>query len=129
MHLIGVKEDGGWVFSRWELTYRVGWDHIKQAVAYAYGYYDNPEVLVRGNLIDISSKEAVMSVGENGDMTLRGFSHILQVPIMITFYNQLSAVDVNVAQATDEFKNTDYEKFNHSLCQYLDSMELAMYHD
>ena len=70
-----------------------------------------------------------MSIEENGDMTLRGLSKILKVPIMITFYNQLSAVDVNVARATDEFKNTDYEKFNHSLCQYLDSMELAMYHN
>ncbi len=50
-----------------------------------------------------------------------------KVPIMITFYNQTNIVDVNVAKMTDEFSKTDYEKFNKSLCQYLDSIELAMY--
>ena len=47
--------------------------------------------------------------------------------IMITFYNQTNIVDVNVAKMTDEFAVADYEKFNKSLCQYLDSIELAMY--
>lgn len=52
---------------------------------------------------------------------------MIKVPIMITFYNQTNIVDVNVAKMTYEFSKTDYEKFNKSLCQYLDSIELAMY--
>jgi hypothetical protein len=27
---------------------------------------------------------------------------------------------------SDEFKDTDYRKFNISMCQYMDSIELAM---
>jgi hypothetical protein len=46
---------------------------------------------------------------------------------MITFYNQTNIVDVNVAKVTDEFKSADYEKYNKSLCQYMSSLEIAMY--
>lgn len=42
-------------------------------------------------------------------------------------YNQLQAVDVSVPREIDEFRDTDYEKCNHSLCQYMDSIELAMH--
>ena len=28
MLLVGVQEDSGWLLSRWNLTYRVGWEHI-----------------------------------------------------------------------------------------------------
>ena len=52
---------------------------------------------------------------------------IIQVPLMITFFNQLQTVRVSVACATDEFKDADYKKFNMSLGQYMDSIELAMY--
>lgn len=127
MHLIGVREENGWAFSRWELTYPVGWVNIARAVAFAYGYYERPEVLAAGDPQDIESAEAIQGIPENRTMTLRGMSKVLKTPISITFYNQLQAVDVTVAQMTEEFKNTDYEKFNHSLCQYLDSIELAMY--
>ena len=44
-------------------------------------------------------------------------SKILNVPIMITFYNQDKIVDVCVAGETDEFTDVNYEKFNISLCQ------------
>ena len=60
-------------------------------------------------------------------MTIRGISKIIQVPLSITFYNQMNTVDVNTAKATSEFINTDYQKLNMSLCQFLDSLELAMY--
>jgi hypothetical protein len=46
---------------------------------------------------------------------------------MITFYNQINAVDVTAARVTDEFRDADYQKFNMSLGQYMDSIELAMY--
>ncbi|MCR5808916.1 MAG: hypothetical protein K6G56_05085 [Clostridiales bacterium] len=127
MHLIGVKEDDGWAFSRWELTYPVGWANITRAAAYAYEYYDRPEVLSGGERVEVEGPDEISGIPEDRTLTLRGFSTVLNVPISITFYNQIRAVDVNVLQMNEEFQNTDYEKFNHSLCQYLDSMELAMY--
>lgn len=75
MLLVGVRKENGWLLSRWNLTYRVGWEQIRKAA----------------------------------------------------HYNQTNAVTVNVAGMTEEFKEADYEKFNKSLCQYLDSIELAMY--
>ena len=60
-------------------------------------------------------------------MVIRGNSEIIKIPLMITFYNQIQAVDVSVAGITDEFKNADYQQFNMSLGQYMDSIELAMY--
>ena len=80
-----------------------------------------------GEKIEISGLEDISSLEEQGKLVIRGMSSIVKVPVMITFYNQLQAVDVVVAQANEEFKNTDYEKFNHSMCQYLDSAEIAMY--
>ena len=127
MHLIGVREDNGWDFSRWELTFPTGWEGILKAVKIAYHYLDHPEILVRGEHAETESEDSIMEIPENANMTVRGFSQQLQAPVSITFYNQLSSVDVNVAQAEEEFKNTDYEKFNHSMCQFMDSIELAMH--
>ena len=128
MHLIGVKEDGGWDLSRWELTYRIGWDKIKKAVALAYEFYDHVEILVDNIPVDVKCKEDILKIEERGNMVIRGQSKIINnQPVMIVFYNQLAAVDVNVARMSDEFNDTNYEKFNHSMCQFLDSIELAMY--
>ena len=62
-----------------------------------------------------------------GNMTIRGISKIIGVPLMITFYNQLQVVSCSVACATEEFQEADYEKFNKSLAQYMDSLEIAMF--
>lgn len=127
MLLIGTKENEGWILSRWNLTYRVGWEHICKAVNSVYEFYTNQEVLVEDKVVAINVKEEILSLAEGGGLTIRGISTIIKVPIMITFYNQTNIVDVNVAKMTDEFAAADYEKFNKSLCQYLDSIELAMY--
>ena len=127
MLLIGTKENEGWILSRWNLTYRVGWEHICKAVNSGYEFYTNPEVLLEDKAAAINAKEDILSLAEGGGLTIRGISTIIKVPIMITFYNQTNIVDVNVAKMTDEFAVADYEKFNKSLCQYLDSIELAMY--
>ena len=47
--------------------------------------------------------------------------------MMVTFLNQINAVNVSIAQITDEFKTADYQRFNLSLGQYMDSIELSMY--
>ena len=127
MLLIGVREDNDWLLSRWNLTYRVGWEHICKAAKSMFDYYDGLEILVDDKAVEISSKEDIMHIDEARTITVRGMSKIIKVPLMITFYNQTNAVDVSVAIATDEFKGTDYQKFNMSLGQYMDSIELAMY--
>ena len=45
MLLIGVKEENGWLMSRWNLTYKVGWEHICKAAAAVFDYYDGLEIL------------------------------------------------------------------------------------
>lgn len=127
MLLVGIKESNGWLLSRWNLTYRVGWEHICKAVQSVYEYYTQCEVLSDNNPVTVDNKEDIMKLDEAGTLTIRGISTIIKVPIMITFMNQTNVVDVNVAQATAEFSEADYQKFNMSLCQYMDSIELAMY--
>ena len=127
MLLIGVKEENGWLLSRWNLTYMVGWEQICKAVSAIFDYYDGLEILVDGETAEVSSKEDVLHLDEAGDLVIRGMSKIIKVPLMITFYNQTNAVSVSVAGATDEFKVADYQRFNMSLGQYMDSIELAMY--
>ena len=70
---------------------------------------------------------SVLRLEEGGNMVIRGTSTVIKVPMMVKFYNQLQMVDVWVACATDEFKEADYQSFNLSMGQYMDSMELAMY--
>ena len=127
MVLLGVREENGWLCSSWNLTYRVGWEHICKAVSSVYDYYNKPEILVDGTVIGVSGKEEILGAAERGTMTIRGFSTIIKSPVMITFYNQIQTVDVTIPCMMDEFKVADYQKFNMSLGQYMDSIELAMY--
>ena len=127
MLLIGVKKDNGWLNSRWNLTYRIGWKNILKACTFCSEYYEQFEILVDNQVVSVQSKEENMNLKEAGSLTFRGMSTIIKVPIVITLYNQSDAVDVSVARATKEFLKADYEKFNKSLGQYLDSIELAMY--
>lgn len=127
MLLIGVKENNGWLMSRWNLTYGVGWTEILKACTFSSDFYDKFEILVDNKVVSVQNKEENMNLKEAGDLTFRGISKIIKVPIMITLYNQLDIVDVNVAMATEEFSQADYEKFNKSLAQYLNSIELSMY--
>ncbi|MCM1049519.1 MAG: hypothetical protein NC433_13970 [Clostridiales bacterium] len=127
MLLIGVKEDNGWLNSRWNLTYRIGWEKILKACTFCSEYYEQFEILIDNQVVSVQSKEEIMNLKESRSLTFRGISTIIKVPIMITLYNQSNAVDVSVAMATDEFLKADYENFNKSLGQYLDSIELVMY--
>ncbi len=128
MLLIGVKEDEGWLLSRWNLTYRVSWEQICKAAASVYNYYDGLEILVDDEVIELSSKEDVLKIEEARNLTFRGVSQVIKVPMMITLYNQLKEVDVNIPIMADgEFSKADYQSFNMSLGQYLDSIEIAMH--
>ncbi len=127
MMLIDVKENNGWLFSEWQLTYRVGWEHICKAVSAVYDSFVNPEILVNHSEVSINSKQDILSIHESANLMIRGLSDILHVPVMITFYNQTNIAKVIVGAASKEFSNADYQRFNVSMCQFLDSVELAMY--
>ena len=127
MLLLGVEKENGWLLAEYSLTYRVDWEHICKGVKLAYDYYENVEVLVDDKIVNINSKEQVMDLKEAGKMTIRGISKIIGVPLMITFFNQLQVARCSVACVTEEFQVADYEKFNKSLAQYMDSLELAMF--
>ena len=73
------------------------------------------------------SKEEILQLDEARTMTIRGVSKIIQVPLMITFFNQLQTVRVSVACATDEFKDADYKKFNMSLELFICSLILFLF--
>lgn len=132
MLLRELRQDENWLISKWQLTYSVGWEHIQKAVCAAYDSFVRTDILttsVQGSRTEIETtgKDSVMQIEEAASMTIRGMSRTLGIPLMITFYNQTNVVELFSAKATDEFKSSDYEQFNLSMCQYLDSIELAMY--
>lgn len=127
MILLNVEEKDKWLISRWALTYRVGWEQILKACVFGTADYSNSEILVDNQIVSVKSKEDYSKLEEAGSLSFRGISAILKVPVMITFYNQTDIASVSVAMANEEFSKADYEKFNKSLGQYLNSIELAMY--
>lgn len=131
MKLLGVEKEGSWLFSEWNLTYRVGWENILRAAALIFRYTDEPEILTgdayEESRAEVADAEGVLALGEAGYLTIRGLSQIIKVPLMITFYNQLDLVRASVACAAEEFEEADYKNFNLSMCQFMDSVELGMY--
>ena len=133
MLLIGVKKEDGWLRSQWNLTYPTGWDNICRGISTVYEYYDHPEILSskfpapEGELLDINSKKDILKIEEGSFLTIRGISKIIKVPLMMTIFNQTPIVNVSLPSLGEEFENADYEKFNKSLCTYMDSIELYMH--
>ena len=131
MKLLGVAKRDNSLYSEWTLTFRVGWNSICKAVMLIYQYTKDPELFAGGvegeSRITVKKAEEILSIEESGSLTVRGLSEILEVPVMITFFNQTDLVRVTVISATEEFKEADYKQFNLSMCQFMDSAELAMY--
>lgn len=131
MKLLGVEKEGSWLYSEWNLTYRVGWENILRAAALIFRYTDEPEILTgdayEESKAEVADAEGVLALEEAGYLTIRGLSQIIKVPLMITFYNQLDLVRASVACAAEEFEEADYKNFNLSMCQFMDSVELGMY--
>lgn len=127
MLLAGVKEDKGWLFSEWRMTYGVGWDKICKAAVALYDTYTDTEILIDNTAQLIQTKQDILKLDESGTLMIRGLSTVIKVPLMITFVNQTNIVKAVVAMATEEFSQADYQKFNLSMCQLMDSIELAMY--
>ena len=124
---MGVREENGWLASTFNLTYPASWEKICKAVNRTYEFFEDTEILVDGVVRDVDYKDDILNFAEAGSMTIRGMSTIIEVPLMITFFNQLKTVNVAVACMTEEFKEADYQKFNFSLGEFMDSVELSMY--
>ena len=134
MLLIGITEEPGWIRSTFNLTYRVSWETLLKGVRGVYPYMrdvsqnaDNPEILVDDEIIQISSPDEILAIPEAGSITIRGFSPVIKAPAMLVFHNQVSYVNVAVGRVGEEYQNTDYEKFNKSLGQFMDSIEIMMH--
>ena len=141
MLLIGFTEEPGWIRSTFNLTYRVPWEGLLKGVHGVFPFMrgvfpymhnissdaDSPEVLVDDAIIQISSRDEILSIPEAGSITIRGFSPVIKAPAMVVFHNQTSFVNVAVGRVGEEYQNTDYEKFNKSLGQFMDSIEIMMH--
>ena len=131
MRLIGVAKENDWLFSEWRLTYRVGWGQILRAGMLIFHYTEDPEIMIgdagESRVVAVRDEQEILSLKESGFLTIRGMSEMIRVPLMITFYNQLDLVRAFVACATEEFMEADYKNFNLSMCQFMDSAEIAMY--
>ena len=127
MLLVGEHEEDGWIQSTFTLTYRVAWEQLLLAVYGAYRYFSDPEVLVDGKPVEIGTPEEILTIAENRNIMLRGISTVITAPLMISFYNQAQFVNVSVAAVNEEFRDTDYEKYNKSMGQLMDSMEIMMH--
>ena len=105
-------------------------EHLEGGCAH-FEYTGEPEILTgdayEERRAEVSDPEGVLALEENGYLIIRGLSQIIKVPLMITFYNQLDLVRAAVACAAEEFEEADYRRFNLSMCQFMDSIELAMY--
>ena len=134
MLLIGITEEPGWIRSTFNLTYRVSWETLLKGVRGVYPYMrdisqnaDNPETLVDDEIIQISSPDEILAIPEAVSITIRGFVPVIKTAAMLVFHNQASFVNVAVGRVGEEYQNTDYEKFNKSLCQFMDSIEIMMH--
>lgn len=134
MLLIGIKEEPDWIRSTFNLTYRVSWETLLKGVRGVYPYMrgvspndDTPEVLVDNAIVQISSPDEILAIPEAGSITIRGFAPVIKAPAMLVFHNQVPSVNVAVGRVGEEYQNTDYEKFNKSMCQFMDSIEIMMH--
>lgn len=109
----------------------MGWDQILRSAALIWQYTEKTDVFTGDAYGETKaspgSPEDVPALGEAGYLTLRGKSGIPGVPVMITFYNRSDFVRRTVISAAEEFEEADYEKFNKSMCRYMDSAGIAMY--
>ena len=131
MKLMGVEKTGNCLYSEWSLTFGVGWESICRAARLVYQYTEGP-VLHAGDaggdrVIDVADEDQILKLNEMGYLSVEGNSEVIKVPLKIVFYNQSDFVKLYVASANEEFEKADYQAFNLSMCQFMDSVEIGMY--
>ncbi|MBO7399606.1 MAG: hypothetical protein J6U75_00175 [Clostridia bacterium] len=134
MTLLGVEkieDDRPYLYSEWRLTYRIGWQHILNAAQVVYEYSDDPWIRVGdangSREVTVSDPKEIAELEEMGWLFVCGTSQMVHAPVQITFYNQTDLVRVSVLSVNEEFSEADYKKFNLSMSQFMDSVELNMY--
>ena len=127
MLLIGVKENEGWLYSRWQLTWGIGWLNVCKGGRVLLEDFDKPEVYVEDEKLEpFADPEDIFKVPERGNMTVRGLSKTLGIPVMVSFTNQVKLVSVTMPASKDVVDTTDYEAFNKEIAPYVDSLEIMM---
>ena len=127
MLLSALKEENSWILSRWNLTYESDWAGFLKGIISVYDKYQDFEIIVDGNEYAVTDEASIKAIPEGKNITFRGISTVLKVPVMVTFYTGHQAVDVNVAKATYDLFECTYENVNMSLGQYMDGIEIAMF--
>ena len=93
MILIREKEEKGWIHANYRLTRPVSWQQLLKAVHGVYGYFKKTEILVDGLPIQISQPEEILQIPEAKAISIRGVLTIIDVPVVVTFYNQADYVN------------------------------------
>ena len=98
-----------------------------QGVRGVYPYIEDAEVRVDSEPLRFSAPEDLLAIPEASSVMIRGMSPILKASIMLTFFNQKPFINVAIGRVNEEFQTTDYEKFNKSMRQFMDSIEIMMH--
>lgn len=128
MTLLGVKEQKGWLYSEWKMTYNAGWDQIVNAAAALYHRcFESPELLFGKEPIKVNNMVDILGLKERSGITIRGMCKAVGVPVMLDLINQTGVARAIVAMANEEFSRADYERFNKSMSQFMDSIDVIMF--
>ena len=128
MKLMDFQENDGWLMSKWALRDRTDWSGICKAVMTLYdGFFMTGLVGEDDEEIKVESKEGIAEIPEGMEITLRGMSLEFGVPLMLTFFNQTNAVNIVLAEASDEYKNLDRASFEKCMSAYAAKIENAIF--
>lgn len=137
MVLRDFKEQKEWLFTVWQLTYKVGWKGALYIAEAMYPYLDRGEVLSNAGRADEANLTAKVSGKDNkfmslldkegASLTVRGMSKILKCPLQMTIYNQTYVCEASLPVSF--FKDFDtcenkYRQISETLGQLLNSAEI-----
>lgn len=132
MVLRDYKEQGDWLYTAWQLTYKMGWKGVLYVSEAMYPYLEHGEVLA--NDMNVTEKvsgqdKKFMSLleDEKSSLTVRGMSKILKCPLQMTLYNQTYVCEALLPLGFfKDFASSDnqYRLIAEQLGQLLNSAEI-----
>lgn len=137
MVLRDFKEQKEWLFTVWQLTYKVGWKGVLYIAEAMYPYLSQGEILSNAGRADEANLTAKVSGKDNkfmslldkeeASLTVRGMSKILKCPLQMTIYNQTyvceASLPVSFFKDFDTYENK-YRRIAEELGQLLNSAEI-----
>lgn len=137
MVLRDFEEQKEWLFTVWQLTYKVDWKGVLYIAEAMYPYLDRGEVLSNAGREDeanltakVSGKDnrfMILSDKEEASLTVRGMSKVLKCPLQMTIYNQTyvceASLPVRFFKDFDACENK-YRQIAEALGQLLNSAEI-----